>query len=230
MLFRHADEVWREFPELVPGVVHVRGVDAAGGVATRVAALTARAGERLDGRTESELPEIQAWRRAFARMGLKPTRYRCAAESLLRRYRREGALPSIHPLVDLCNAVSLAYAIPVAVLDLAGVAGDLTVRPADGDEDYRTLAGEPEHPEPGEIIFADGKRHAHARRWTNRQSAHSTVGPATSEVLIVAEALHETAVPDVTDLLATLTTELRAAWAVSPRSTLLTRATPTFTT
>jgi DNA/RNA-binding domain of Phe-tRNA-synthetase-like protein len=149
---------------------------------------------------------------------------------LLRRYRREGALPSIHPLVDLCNAVSLAYAIPVAVLDLTGVAGDLTVRPADGDEDYRTLAGEPEHPEAGEIIFADGKRHAHARRWTNRQSAHSTVGPTTSEVLIVAEALHETAVPAVTDLLATLTTELRTAWDVSPRSALLTRADPTFTT
>ena len=230
MLFRHATEIWREYPELVPGVVHVTGVDATADVAGQVAEWTGRAAERLDGRGESELAEIQAWRRAFGRMGLKPTKYRCAAESLLRRYRREGALPSIHPLVDLGNAVSLAYAVPVAVLDLAGVAGDLTVRPADGDEDYRTLAGEPEHPEPGEIIFADGKRRAHSRRWTNRQSAHSTVGPATSEVLIVAEALHGTAVPDVTDLVATLVTELRAAWDVSPRSAVLTRTHPTFTT
>ncbi len=59
------------------------------------------AAERLAGRTESELEEIQAWRRAFARMGLKPTQYRCAAESLLRRFRKEGALPRIHPVVDL---------------------------------------------------------------------------------------------------------------------------------
>ena len=66
---------------------------------------------------ESELPEIQAWRRAFAAMGLKPTQYRCASESLLRRFRKEGSLPRLHPLVDLCNAVSLAFAIPVAVLD-----------------------------------------------------------------------------------------------------------------
>ncbi len=27
-------------------------------------------------------------------------------------------MPSIHPLVDLCNAVSRAYAIPIAVFDL----------------------------------------------------------------------------------------------------------------
>ncbi len=230
MLFRHAVEIWRDHPDLVPGVVHVRGIDATAEVGKRVAEWTARAADRLDGRTESELAEIQAWRRAFGRMGLKPTRYRCAAESLLRRYRREGALPSIHPLVDLCNAVSLAYAVPVAVLDLAGVTGDLTVRPAAGDEDYRTLAGEPERPEPGEVIFADAAGRAHARRWTNRQSGHSTVRPTTTEVLIVAEALHGTAVPDVTELTAALVGELRAVWSVSPRSAVLTRAEPAFTT
>ena len=68
-------------------------------------------------------------------MGLKPTQYRCAAESLLRRFRKEGALPRLHPLVDLCNAVSLAFAIPVAVLDVAEIAWPLEVRYADGDEE-----------------------------------------------------------------------------------------------
>ena len=56
-------------------------------------------------------------------MGLKPTQYRCAAESLLRRFRKEGSLPRLHPLVDLCNAVSLAFAVPVAVLDAGRIAG-----------------------------------------------------------------------------------------------------------
>jgi DNA/RNA-binding domain of Phe-tRNA-synthetase-like protein len=32
-----------------------------------------RADVRLRRSSESELPEIQAWRRAFAQMGLKPT-------------------------------------------------------------------------------------------------------------------------------------------------------------
>jgi DNA/RNA-binding domain of Phe-tRNA-synthetase-like protein len=229
MRFRHAAAVWREYPELAAGVLYADGVGGDAAVGGRVAAWTARAAARLDGRTEGELPEIQAWRRAFGRMGLKPTRYRCAAESLLRRYRREGALPQIHPLVDLCNAVSLAYAIPVAVLDVAGIAGDLTVRPAAGDEDYRTLSGEPEHPEPGEVVFADAAGRAHARRWTNRQSGHSTIRPDTTAVLVVAEAMHHTAAADVADLTAALADELQAVLALTPRTALLTATDPTFT-
>jgi hypothetical protein len=80
-----------------------------------LARYTEIAQSRLQAGAESELPAIQAWRRAFARMGLKPTQYRCASEALLRRLRKEGTLPPLHPLVDLCNAVSVAYAVPVAV-------------------------------------------------------------------------------------------------------------------
>src|SRR5438132_10564816 len=103
-------------------------------------------------------------------MGLKPTQYRCAAESLLRRLRKEGSLPRIHPLIDFCNAVSLAFATPVAVFDIAEIAGGIEVRHAAGDETYLAFSGETEHPAAGEVIFADDAGQAHARRWTNRQS------------------------------------------------------------
>ena len=121
MYFQHSAPIWRDFPALVPAALYAEGITAdapTGPAADRFAAV---AKSRLAAvAAESELPEIQAWRRAFAAMGLKPTQYRCASESLLRRFRREGSLPRLHPLVDLCNAVSLAYAIPVAVLDLSG--------------------------------------------------------------------------------------------------------------
>ncbi|HEY3906880.1 MAG TPA: hypothetical protein VGM14_23450 [Streptosporangiaceae bacterium] len=32
--------------------------------------------------------------------GLKPTQYRCASESLLRRFRKEGSLPNLHPAAE----------------------------------------------------------------------------------------------------------------------------------
>jgi len=194
--------------------------------------LTAVAKARLADGPESEFPEIQAWRRAFARMGLKPTQYRCAAESLLRRFRKEGSLPRLHPLVDLCNAVSLAFAVPVAVLDADQIAWPLEVRYAAGDEDYLTFGGETEHPAPGEVIFADEAGQAHARRWTNRQSGRSAVSPATTTVLIVAEALHERAPSDVPELIKTLTAEIAAVWAVeptTPQTAILTPANPRFT-
>jgi len=166
--FRHSAEIWRDFPGLVPGIVLADGIthDAAAG--DRVARFTAIAKSRLTGATESELPEIQAWRRAFTRMGLKPTQYRCASEALLRRFRKDGTLPRLHPLVDVCNAVSLAFAVPVAVFDVAKITGRLEVRYAAGDEDYLTFSGQTEHPGPREVIFADQARQVHARRWTNR--------------------------------------------------------------
>jgi len=121
VFFGHSPALWREFPQLVPGVLVVGNVHPK--VSVRLEPWHARARERLGRGPESELAEISAWRRAYAQMGFKPTQYRSAAEALLRRFRREGDLPRLHPLVDLCNAVSLAYALPVAVLDLAGVAG-----------------------------------------------------------------------------------------------------------
>jgi len=129
MQFQHAAAVWRDFPALVPGVLYAEGITA--GVTAGTDRFEAVAKARLADGAESEFPEIQAWRRAFAAMGLKPTQYRCAAESLLRRFRKEGTLPRLHPLVDLCNAVSLAFAVPVAVLDRScGAPGIQRDRPA----------------------------------------------------------------------------------------------------
>ncbi|MFF4879838.1 B3/4 domain-containing protein [Micromonospora sp. NPDC000668] len=228
MQFQHSAQLRAAYPDLVAGVVLATGITPTADVAQRTAAYTAVARDRLAGGAESGFPEIQAWRRAYAAMGLRPTRYRCAAEALLRRLRLDDELPRLHPLVDLCNAVSAAYAIPVAVLDLDRVDGDLVVRPAHGDEEYLSFAGETEHPDPGEVTFADAAGRAHARRWTNRQSGWSAVRAGTSSVLIVAEALHSDAEADVTRLVAALVAELTEGWSAPTRAAVLTAAAPRF--
>lgn len=225
---QHAAEVRARFPGLVAGVVAADGVSADADVAALVEEHLATARARLGGHAESDLPEVRAWRRAFAAMGLKPTQYRCASEALLRRLRREGTLPRLHPLVDLCNAVSAAYAVPVAALDLDRVDGDLEVRPATGTERYLSFAGEEEHPEPGEVVFVDRAHRAHARRWTNRQSAASAVRADTRTVLVVAEALHDTAGRDVTTLVGTLARQIAETWCTRPVTAVLTATEPRF--
>ncbi|MGH3296315.1 MAG: B3/B4 domain-containing protein [Trebonia sp.] len=229
MDFQHSSEIWRDFPELVPGVVFATGITRDAAASDRVAKFTAIAASRLEREPESELPEIRAWRRAFTRMGLKPTQYRCASEALLRRFRKEGSLPELHPLVDVCNAVSLAFAIPVAVFDVAKISRGLEVRYAAGDEDYLTFAGETEHPSPREVIFADQARQVHARRWTNRQSGLSAVQDSTATVLIVTEAMHDTASSDVPELTATIAAELSAIWSSTPTVSVLSQSAPRFT-
>jgi DNA/RNA-binding domain of Phe-tRNA-synthetase-like protein len=228
MHFAHTPAIWQAFPELVVGAIHAEGIHDRAPVQPALTRYTGIAQSRLQAGAESELPAIQAWRRAFARMGLKPTQVRCAAEALLRRLRKEGVLPPLHPLVDLCNAVSVAYAIPVAVFDLAHVAGSLQVRHATGDEDYLAFSGEHEQPDAGEVIFADEQGRVHARRWCNRQSALSAIRPATTGVLIVAEGMHDAAGREVPELIDALERELTALWGARVRSALLTKDAPVF--
>ena len=224
MLFGHSAVLWQQFPQLVPGVLVVG--DVRPDVDVPLEPWHARARERLARGPESELAEVSAWRRAYTQMGLKPTQYRSAAEALLRRFRREGDLPRLHPLVDLCNAVSLAFALPVAVFDLAGVDARLEVRHAVGGEEHTGFGGETERAEPGEVIFVDAANHAHARRWTFRQSRRSTVSPGTRDVLIVAEGLHPAASTDVPALIDALSGQLAGVWGAPRHRAVLAAGAP----
>jgi DNA/RNA-binding domain of Phe-tRNA-synthetase-like protein len=228
MHFCHSDEIWRDYPNLVAAVLLAGDISRHASTIAHVLRFNALAASRLATSSEGELPEVQAWRRIFSRMGLKPTQYRCAAESLLRRFRKAGALPQLHPVVDLCNAISLAFAIPIAVFDVSKVSEYLEVRYATGSEVYSTFGGDSEQPEPHEVIFADGAANAHARRWTHRQSAASTVTDETTMVLIVAEAMHQAALEDVQNLAAEVANALEAIGAVIRKTALLSQGSPRF--
>lgn len=161
-------------------------------------------------------------------MGLKPTQYRRASESLLRRFKKERSLPQIHPLIDLCNAISLAFAIPVAVFDVGKITEYLEVRYAAGGETYSTFSGEIENPDAHEVIFADHAGRAHARRWTNRQSAYSALRDTTTAILIIAEAMHGSAAADVQQLMAAISGELNVIWSITPKTAILSQPSPRF--
>ncbi len=157
----------------------------------------------------SDVPALAAWRAAFRRFGVDPTKYRCAAEALLRRLAKSGDIPSINTLVDIGNLVSIRYALPLAVFDWRAVTGTVTVHNAVGQERFTELgSAEVLHPDPGEVVFSDETAMVMARRWCWRQSAESAAQLDTTTVLIVIEAHHATgqtdvdqAVVDLTDLL-----------------------------
>ena len=179
--------------------------------------------ERLRATPIAEIPSIAAWRRAFTRFGAKPTQYRNAAEALLRRLDKQGDIPSIGCLVDIGNLVSIRYGLPVAVFDLARVAGILTVRHATGAEAFTDLgADEAVHPETGEVVFVDADGVVAARRWCWRQSAQSATRPATTDALFVIEGQHGAAGRDTEaasrDLQALLAAHQAAASVVASAS------------
>jgi DNA/RNA-binding domain of Phe-tRNA-synthetase-like protein len=153
----------------------------------------------------SEIPALAAWRSAFRGFGVEPTKYRSAAEALLRRLTKKGDIPSINALVDAYNLVSIRYAVPMAAFDLRHLNGSLTIRFADGSE-WFTAHDEPEagHPEPGEVIFVDDSGLIFARRWCWKQSLQSTTGLDTAAAIITVEAHHSEARQDVERAIADL--------------------------
>ena len=231
MNFLHHPEIWRRFPQLSACAVWARGIQPNMQAAAALDPLLGRARELLkkSGGSEGQLPAVQAWRRGFSELGLKPTQYRCAAESLLRRLRQDGNLPSVYPLVDTFNALSAAYAIPIAVFDLSCVQGSIEVRLATGTERFISFSGEEETPQPGEVVFVDDAGYAHARRWCHRQSSRSAVQPSTNEVLIVAEALHANASYDIGKLLVDITDHLIEGFDAMNTQAILSAAAPQFT-
>jgi DNA/RNA-binding domain of Phe-tRNA-synthetase-like protein len=200
-VFSYDPAVLDRYPGINAGIVIASGLTngpAPPALQERYGAAQKQVAERLATTPPAGLPSIAAWRRAFAAFGAKPTQYRSAAEALLRRLAKHGDIPSINTLVDLGNLVSIRYALPVAVVDLAGIDGGITVRFATGTERFTDLgSAEPVAPEPGEVVFVDRAGVACARRWCWRQSAQSATRATTTEALVVVEGLHEGAERDV---------------------------------
>jgi hypothetical protein len=57
MLFFHSNEIWRDYPELVPGVLFADGITKNASVSARIDRFTAIAEARLASSAEGDLPE-----------------------------------------------------------------------------------------------------------------------------------------------------------------------------
>ncbi|WP_434570132.1 B3/B4 domain-containing protein [Pseudomonas sp. Z3-6] len=118
---------------------------------------------------------LAAWADTFRKFGAKPQRTPCSAEALRKRVLRDGSLPSLDPIVDLYNAISLEYAIPVGGENIEAYVGSPRLVVADGTEPFDTLKeGGPavEYPDAGEVVWRDDKG-VTCRRWNWRQGVRT---------------------------------------------------------
>jgi DNA/RNA-binding domain of Phe-tRNA-synthetase-like protein len=184
-----SDEVRRRFPEYRAVVVEAAGVvnspsdDESAGWLREA---EARARLLLAGGPPSALPQIAAWRATMSAFGCKPSRYPCSAEALLKRVARGDEMPAINRLVDLYNAVSVTFALPLGGEDAEQVRGDVVLGPAAVDEVFD--GGDP--PAPGEIVWRDDLG-VTCRAWNWRQGVRTRITAASSHVYFLLEAIEE---------------------------------------
>lgn len=134
---------------------------------------------------------LNAWREAYRAFGAKPQRTPCSAEALRKRCERDGTVPESNAVVDLYNAISLRFAIPVGGEDATAYEGAPRLVRATGAETFDTIAdGQPklESVETGEVVWRDD-RGVTCRRWNWRQGTRTRITEASTSLWFVIERL-----------------------------------------
>ena len=129
--FEYHPEIIETFPNVQAGVLVGSGIvnqPSSDELKQLYFAEQASVLEKIGKTPLSELTSLAAWRSAFRKFGVNPTKYRSAIEALLRRLTKKGDIPSINTLVDIGNLVSIRHQIPVAVFDVTRTIGSILVR------------------------------------------------------------------------------------------------------
>ena len=129
-------------------------------------------------------PNIKAWRQAFTKVGISASKYPSSIESLLRRALKGGPFPKINPIVDLYNAFSLEYLVPVGGHDPVPLERNIFLGFAGGGKPFAPMeGGAQETAEKDEVVYKDDKD-VLTRRWVWRQSNKDKVTPQTTYVFM----------------------------------------------
>src|SRR4051794_26598975 len=115
MKFYLGPDLLERVPDTCVAVVVASGVDPTRG-AEPIRALLDEAAEATRARFGTGDPavvaEIAAWRERLGRLGVDPSLSPPSIETLVRRV-VAGDVPRVGPVVDLANAISLKYRLPV---------------------------------------------------------------------------------------------------------------------
>jgi DNA/RNA-binding domain of Phe-tRNA-synthetase-like protein len=135
----------------------------------------------------TEREEIQEWRTAFSRFGLKPSKYRSSIEQLWRRAIQGKLIETGIPLVDLYCYTSILTGVPMGAYDLDHVRGDLCVRLAHEGEEFTGIGEQQAVAVPaGVVVYADDSD-VLCFGWNHRDAARSALRLETRRAIFLAD-------------------------------------------
>ncbi len=183
MSFKIVPEVFEKLPELYIGAVVIRGVDNKKSypeIDRMLDEAIENAAKLLEGKKAKEYENVLPYRDTFTELGMNPNKFMPSIEALLTRISKGKGMPHINPVVDLGNAISLKYMLPLGAHTIAEE--DEEVRFArEGDIFTPFGADEAESPDVGELIYACSNR-VGTRRWIWRQSKEGMITEDSSDI------------------------------------------------
>lgn len=183
--------VFEKLPQYCLGTVAAKGVDNRSAREAVEALLDRRVREFAQSHAADnvrELPGVKACREAFQVLGMNPNKFMCSIEALAKRVQKGGGLPHINPVVDLGNAFSIQYLLPMGAHDVDRLEDGLEVRfSTEADRFLPMGAEEPEIMPVGELVYVSGHT-VKTRRWIWRQSDDGKITEATCRVFFPIDA------------------------------------------
>ena len=137
--------------------------------------------QALSGQAVKQLKELEPYHAAMRNFGISVSRFLPSIEALLTRLVKSGDLPSISPVVNLTNAISLQYHVPIGTHDIDSLIGDLEIRQVKSD-DIADFKEESSGFDNGEIVYASGNS-IRTRRWIWRQMPAGLTSKDTKNVV-----------------------------------------------
>lgn len=166
-------KVFEVLPDYCIGLVVADGIDNRAPVAQIGSLLdenTQAFQQKAQGANIRELENVAAFRTAFQSLGMNPNKFSCSIEALLKRVQKGGQLPHINPIVDLGNALSVHYCLPMGAHDIEKLEGNLSVRFSVNGDHFQPLGQtDIEQMPEGELVYASAST-VKTRRWVWRQS------------------------------------------------------------
>ncbi len=185
MRFIVSGEVFEKLPHVCFGVVVGRGIDNSRPVPEINELLNEAISsirEEIGTGSLKEYKYIVPYREAFTQLGINPNKYMNSVEAMAKRVVKGSNLPSINGIVDMVNALSLKYILPMGAHDINALEGDIAVRFADeGDTFIAFGSREEEMVDPGELVYTDSKR-VRTRRWIWRQSDRGKITEESTDI------------------------------------------------
>ena len=131
---------------------------------------------------------IKCYRDAFQKLNINPNKFMCSIEALLTRISKKKGMPEINSVVDLVNAVSIKYKLPMGAHDLDSMNEDFYIRYST-DNDIFLPFGETdtEKMESNELVYASSND-IRTRRWIWRQSEHGKIIESSKNIIFPIDA------------------------------------------
>ncbi|MBV7272464.1 hypothetical protein JMF89_07200 [Clostridiaceae bacterium UIB06] len=178
MKFIVSGKVFDALEDVCFGVVVAKGVDNRGNNTAVKGLLETSLSyieKKFQDKKVKECEEILPYREAFKRIGINPNQNMSSIEAMASRIAKKKGFPNINTIVDLGNAVSLKYLVPLGAHDMDSASNDIYVRFSnEGDLFIPFGETEAETLKEGELIYSVGDK-VKTRRWIWRQSEEGKI-------------------------------------------------------